>query len=378
MFSCCPARGSGPSVCTPKKGAVALACALLAIGGVVLIQQGFAGRVNLLTAQTAGGVVTGLAGCGLLGVALHSCRQARKQGEQKRTIAAFEATADADAAAAAEARRAARFDVSSDSSDDGTTPIAAIIRELQGLAGDLLSKEKSHNEAKKEFVSQMRHHLQTEVIFPTPGRLPEPVNTPPALKSSVFVQVDRGRDVVAAADTVHIYQAETKYNGAHKTSGDNPPSPGEAMRRSQLEGARGTKIQKSNPVAFELVNAYLANRGFNMYENRTETDIESVAYMCRPEGESHKVHILLQAAPPTGSSCDGRLAALANYLNLFRYALMFFMRDETLVLHATAIKGGGTGADVTWGFTQAALECQDELEERGVRVEVEGIDLEIA
>lgn len=64
---------------------------------------------------------------------------------------------------------------------------------------------------------------------------------------------------------VHLFAVASQYNCA-ESSNASTPKIGCAMEHSKIEITQGPKAQRTNPVAFELVTAFLTHLGFNMMD----------------------------------------------------------------------------------------------------------------
>jgi len=214
--------------------------------------------------------------------------------------------------------------------------------------------------------------------------------------------------------------------GCSETSFAYTPEIGEAMTSSRGDDTQGPHAQRTNPVAFELVTAFLTLLGFNMlnevlpttggktYEENApiahgylspndETIVsltnefkenyfkaEYVCYTSRPESwkdSVQPVRLLLQAAPAIGYAYSlkdknrsdelQKYAALANYLTLFMYGVELATRiNKKIVLHVVAVGGGvfkNKVQNVQWGFEKAALAFEEKMYSANVRVQLEAM-----
>lgn len=224
----------------------------------------------------------------------------------------------------------------------------------------------------------------------------------------------------------------SQYNAGESANCKLTPPIGGAMEKSEHDASQGPLAQRTNPLIFELVTAFLTHLGFNMYDRvipsagktyeagapiehgylrpvdetlaqltdelvRNFSEAEYVCYSsCADEwGEgSLPVYLLLQAAPYPGApeltrSCEQlqKYAALANYLALFREGIALAQElGKPVVVHATAVGGGVFGNEtknLQWGFEKAALALQTQMKAAGVIVQLEayqgtGAESEIA
>lgn len=289
-------------------------------------------------------------------------------------------------------------------------------------------KDKSQHRAKEVFSYAMRELLQGVVYFPKAGPLENPESLSGKLDRDVF-QVSKTKGVEldiprSSTDSqhIHVYQIASQYNAAEAPSPFTPPI-GEAMEKSEYDHTQGPLAQRTNPIAFELVTAFLTHLGFNMlsealplagktYEEgspiehgylrpsgktiKTLTEefkekFSEAEYVCYSSlspswGEdSQPVYIQLQAAPAIGYIFDNiesdelqKYAALANYLALFRQGLNLASESgKPVVLHAAAVGGGvffNTSPNLQWGFQKAALALQKEMRDAKVFVQLEAFN----
>ncbi|MCB1110209.1 MAG: hypothetical protein KDK64_04455 [Chlamydiia bacterium] len=64
---------------------------------------------------------------------------------------------------------------------------------------------------------------------------------------------------------VHLFSVASQYNASEAPS-PFTPQVGEAMSKSEGDNTQGPLAQRTNPIMFELVTAFLTNLGFNMME----------------------------------------------------------------------------------------------------------------
>lgn len=85
-------------------------------------------------------------------------------------------------------------------------------------------------------------------------------------------------EIIAAShnpDEIHLFCVASQYNATEATE-PRTPKPGFAMNDSANDNTQGPACQRTNPRLFELVNAYLANGGFNMLAKvLTETSMKA-------------------------------------------------------------------------------------------------------
>ena len=183
------------------------------------------------------------------------------------------------------------------------------------------------------------------------------------------------------------------------------------MEKSTYDNTQGPLTQRTNPVVFELVTAFLTNLGFNMMEyalpsagsthehgsaiehgylrpnnqnvNELATEmqnqfqkLEVPCYESRPTPSGESVYLMLGAAPAItyarqkGFSSDSQKlqyhAFLANFTAQFKQTLRLLDENPTkeIVLHVTGTGLGVFGCDhkvFEAAFKQAALEFQTKL-----------------
>jgi ribosomal protein S11 len=218
-------------------------------------------------------------------------------------------------------------------------------------------------------------------------------------------------DIPAASsdkDRVHIFSVASQYNAAEAPSPFTPPV-AKAMEKSTYDNTQGPLAQRTNPVVFELVTAFLTNLGFNMMEyalpsagstHKVRSTIEHgylrphnqnieelstemqnhfqklevPCYESRPTPSGESVYLMLGAAPAIGYSYgltrDSRNlqyhAFLANFTAQFKQTLLLLDENPTkeIILHVTGTGLGVFGCDhkvFEAAFKQAALEFQTKL-----------------
>jgi len=275
-----------------------------------------------------------------------------------------------------------------------------------------LFKTKSHELAKKTFKDAMKHLGLGVTYLDATGWNHEPLKG--NLDNSIFrwsatngvendipiASCDKGR--------VHIFSVASQYNAAEAPSPFTPPV-AKAMEKSTYDHTQGPLAQRTNPVVFELVTAFLTNLGFNMVEyvlpsagsthevgstiehgylrpNNQNIDelatemqnhfqkLEVPCYESRPTPSGDSVFLMLGAAPAIGysrglTSNSQKLqyyAFLANFTAQFKQTLLLLDENPTkeVVLHVTGTGLGVFGCDhhsFADAFKQAALEFQTKL-----------------
>lgn len=209
------------------------------------------------------------------------------------------------------------------------------------------------------------------------------------------------KDIVRASRDPHhkhIFSVASQFNAAEAPY-PFTPGIGEAMRKSDGDRTQGPLAQRTNPVVFELVTAFLTNLGFNMMEyvlpsagttytpnsliehgylRPTDATISKLSaeiaqYYAKMElpcyesipndGGEYSVHLILSAAPAIGYSNDvdatkttdlQYYAYLANFSCQFKFALSLLREfpDEEVVLHVTGTGLGVFGCS-SWNFANA-------------------------
>jgi hypothetical protein len=284
------------------------------------------------------------------------------------------------------------------------------------MLGDLnllgLFKTKSHEMAKKTFKDAMEQLGLGVTYLNATGwahKEMEGVLDPSIFRWSATTGVQH--DIPAASSDkgrVHIFSVASQYNAAEAPSPFTPPV-GKAMEKSTYDNTQGPLAQRTNPVAFELVTAFLTNLGFNMMEyvlpsagsthkqgsaiqhgylrpsNQNIDDLsnemqnhfkklEVPCYESRPTPSGESVYLMLGAAPAIGYSHgltrDSRnlqyYAFLANFTAQFKQTLQLLDENPTkeIVLHVTGTGLGVFGCNhkvFEAAFKQAALEFQTKL-----------------
>lgn len=292
-------------------------------------------------------------------------------------------------------------------------------------------EEKSQARAKEVFAYEMDELLKAHVEFPTPGGPIDETIEGELLEDVFQVSISMGieRDIPRWSKDpvrVHVPEAASQTNCAEAKSVYTPPIGG-AMEHSAGDPTQGPKAQRTNPVLFELVTAFLTHLGFNMYEKVLPSaggtfdvggsmqhgyprphpgNLKQLAaefkqnyfkaeYVCyqslnRDWGGSYPVYLMLQSSIATGYSWSldrgdpdqkphidtlEKYAALANYLALFRQGIKLAGDlHKPVVVHPTVVGGSAFGNDldnIAWGFKLAALTLQHEMKAAGVTVQIE-------
>jgi len=211
---------------------------------------------------------------------------------------------------------------------------------------------------------------------------------------------------------IHLFSVASQYNGAEAPS-PFTPGVGEAMSRSVGDYTQGPLAQRTNPVMFEFVTAFLTNLGFNMMENvlpsagktyqtsspiehgylrpsnvnieqlanemeQNFTDIEVPCYQSKLSEDSELVYLMLGAAPALGIYSSGldqdsenckklqRFAYMANFSAQFNQVKTLLARypEKEIVLHMTGTGLGVFGNDeevFSEVFAKVAYTFQEDL-----------------
>ena len=275
-----------------------------------------------------------------------------------------------------------------------------------------LFKTKSHEMAKKTFKDAMEHlGLRVSYLNATgwAHKEMEGVLDPSIFRWSATTGVQHDIPAVSSdKGRVHIFSVASQYNAAEAPSPFTPPV-GKAMEKSTYDNTQGPLAQRTNPVAFELVTAFLTNLGFNMMEyvlpsagktheqgsaiqhgylrpsnqniDELSTEmqnhfqkLEVPCYESHPTPSGESVYLMLGAAPAIGYSHgltrDSRdlqyCAFLANFTAQFKQTLELLDENPTkeIVLHVTGTGLGVFGCNhkvFEAAFKQAALEFQTKL-----------------
>ena len=133
-----------------------------------------------------------------------------------------------------------------------------------------LFKTKSHEMAKKTFKDAMeRLGLGVNYVNASAWNHEQLGGV---LDNSIFrwsATTGVQNDIPAASrdkERIHIFSVASQYNAAEAIRPFTPPV-GQAIEASKLDNTQGPHAQRTNPVAFELVTAFLTHLGFNMMEN---------------------------------------------------------------------------------------------------------------
>lgn len=299
-----------------------------------------------------------------------------------------------------------------------------ISRSLQRIPSEFF-KDKSQQHAKDVFSRAMKELLDANVDFPRAGPIENPESLSGKLDADIFqLSITNGvqNDIPCSSldqEHIHVYQVASQYNAAEATAAFTP-GVGKAMSLSMRDATQGPLAQRTNPIAFELVTAFLTHLGFNMLDTALpsagktyqegapiehgylcpdDANIESLTeefkthfseaeFVCYSSystswSGSQPVYLFLQAAPAIGyatkltKSSDElqKYVALANYLALFRKGITLAKEtNKPVVLHATEVGGGvfkNNSFNLQWGFEKAALTLQAEMKSCQVFVQVE-------
>lgn len=300
---------------------------------------------------------------------------------------------------------------------------------LQQLEQKGFFRDKSQDKAKHFFSRVMQEIFGARVFFPTSVKI-IPVEGAKQLDVRKFC-LKSGADVAndikksaEDADRIHVYQVASQYNAAEAVSPLTPPI-GQAMKASTNDNTQGPLAQRTNPVAFELVTAFLTHLGFNMLAHAlpmagttfTRGDLvehgylmptnakldplsqqlqerwqetEYVCYESKISQGKYPVYIYLQAAPAIsyakrrGLAVDAntdeleKYAALSNYAAFFQSGIELASQNpgQPVVLHLTAVGGksfGNKNKNLQWGLEQAIFHFQDRMPEN-LHVQLESRD----
>ena len=281
-----------------------------------------------------------------------------------------------------------------------------------------LFKTKSHEVAKKTFKDAMKHLGLGVSYLDATGWDHKPLEG--VLDKSIFrwsATTGVQNDIPAVSrdkDRVHVFSVASQYNAAEAIRPFTPPV-GQAMKASKNDNTQGPHAQRTNPVAFELVTAFLTNLGFNMMEHvlpsagstheqgsaiqhgylrpNNETidelsnemiansqKLEVPCYESRPTQDGESVYLMLGAAPAIGYSYgltkeSQKLqyhAFLANFTTQFKQTLHLLDENPTkeVVLHVAGTGLGVFGCEYkvfAAAFKQAALEFQTKLKKADLK-----------
>lgn len=277
-----------------------------------------------------------------------------------------------------------------------SNPFTALLDKLSKLEEEGFFKNKGQEMAKKAFKEAMaKQGLEVSYITAEgwDHSLPEEPLDPNIFHWSVTNGVEK--DIPKAGKDqkrVHLFSAASQYNAAEAPNVYTPPI-GQAMIKSEHDHTQGPLAQRTNPVVFECVTAYLTHLGFNMMEKAlpsagttythgspiehgylrpTNTNINELAeeleanfekyeapcYESRVQGASESVFLILGAAPAIGYSYgltrDSKAckklqywAYVANFTAQFKQTLALLEKypDKDVVLHVTGVGLGVFGCD---------------------------------
>lgn len=302
---------------------------------------------------------------------------------------------------------------------------SAFVRILQILKSNGIFAEKGH-ELAKEMFSQVLKHFQLSVDYVSAAGWTY-IEEVGELDPTIFHwSISHGvqNDIPKAAEDknrVHLFSVASQYNCAEAGS-PFTPGVGEAMSRSEWDHTQGPFAQRTNPVLFEFVTAFLTNLGFNMMEKvlpsagKTYQHNDSIAHgYLRPTDETigqltqelrenfsayeapcyesklsesvESVYLMLGAAPAIGYShslkTDSKdlqyYAHLANFSALFSQTRALLKRHpgKEVVLHITGVGLGVFECDENVfadAFAKVAFTFQENLspeDKKRVHVQLE-------
>lgn len=150
---------------------------------------------------------------------------------------------------------------------------------------------KDHELAKLVFKDIMKECLGSDVQFVKPLNLknetkeylpgPDVSLTPLQLENFIFDLPAKVKqifgweetqgvqhDILSAShdiNTLHLFSVASQYNCAEASTDTTPPL-GQAIEKSKNDFTQGPLAQGTNPIAFELVTAFLTHLGFNMMD----------------------------------------------------------------------------------------------------------------
>jgi len=406
-------------------------CAIAEIAGIIIITLsglnlfGPIGSMSFIGSMTGGGVIICIATGGIVWQAIVHCK-GRKQAVQPREHYPREKLKPS---------KDLKTKNSSEQSERADTVLHDLVCKLQkdeDITKVLQSipkeffEQKSQERAKSCFSEVMQQILNAKVTFPKAGPLEQPENLQGQLDCEVFqLSITSGvqEDILRSAcdqQHIHVYQVASQYNASEAPTTFTPKI-GTAMSTSQGDHTQGPLAQRTNPVAFELVTAFLTHLGFNMlntvlpscgktYEKGAQIEhgyllpkkqtIDTVTnefkeafshaeYVCYSShlnswDGGQPVYLFLQSAPAIGYADPDikdvsdelqKYAALANYLALFRHGITLARETgQPIVLHAAAVGCGVFGNKVSnmeWGFEKAALALQSQMKAVQVTVQLE-------
>ena len=274
---------------------------------------------------------------------------------------------------------------------------------LLGALGEMdqsgVFQEKSHDKSKYIFQAVMRH-LGLGVTYVNAegsqwvytGLEIEDSGT---LDSSIFywhttTGVENDIPEASRDESIHLFTVASQYNAAEALD-PHTPCVGKAMEDSKKDNTQGPLAQRTNPIIFEVVNAFLANLSFNMLERvlpagshlehgylrpdestvkklgdtmcKNYAKIECPCYESKPRADGESVYLMLGAAPALAYAKIKHLtetcqpleintpdfynleywAYLGSFSTQFKQALFLIKAhpDKKVVLHIT-----GTGIGV--------------------------------
>ncbi|WP_420421496.1 hypothetical protein [Simkania sp.] len=276
-----------------------------------------------------------------------------------------------------------------------STSFEAFLKKLASLEKEGFFDKKGQEIAKKAFKEVMAEQ-GLEVSYVTAEGWDHTLPQEPLDPNIFHWSITRGveKDIPKAgkdSKRVHLFSAASQYNAAEAPGPYTPPI-GKAMIKSEFDHTQGPLAQRTNPLAFECVTAYLTHLGFNMMEKAlpsagtTYTDGSAIqhGYLCptnasvsqladeleqnfekykapcyesRVSGATESVYLILGAAPAFGYSYNldkGSEACrklqywsyVANFTAQFKQTLELLKKspDKEVVLHITGIGLGVFGS----------------------------------
>jgi hypothetical protein len=183
---------------------------------------------------------------------------------------------------------------------------------------------KGQQRAKNIFKIVMRDILDCSVSYVTSRGLEK--DKPDLLDSSIFGLV-QGNNIAAQIPKLaasqdgwmHVFSAASQLNCAEATSAKAIPA-GQAMTQSNGDNTQGPLAQRSNPVAFELVNAFLNNLGYNMVDETLPIAGTSLKHGYLMPTKDNLSHLTQEFEKNRGTFCipcyESTLGKKSHYISL--------------------------------------------------------------
>lgn len=218
-------------------------------------------------------------------------------------------------------------------------------------SGDLFQL-KSQEIAKGAFKKAMDQVLGSQVYFVDASGCEQCLgqDIPGHLDEKLFVWKETSgvqNDIVIASlddNAVHLFSVASQYNCTESSTAVTPKLGG-VMLHSAIDSTQGPLAQRTNPITFELVNAFLAHLGYNMMDKALPESIgktyETEIGKKRVFEETSILHGYLQ--PAEWSWNDGKdkeVKAAENLKSVVDYLKSHLGAFETICYSSKPLNGG--------------------------------------